>query len=188
MTDTRVEQLRAQGLRTRARLLEKAEALLAADSSASLSAVAKAADVGIGTLYRHFPTREALVMELYRHEVHDLAAAADRLLETMSPIDALRRWLDHYAQFILHKAGLVDALRGSANHGRFSQVAYEPVTAAIERLLRAGTSAQQVRPEITAEDILLATDGLYLVSSEKDRSSDTARLFDIITTGVRSPH
>ncbi|MEU3983956.1 TetR/AcrR family transcriptional regulator [Streptomyces sp. NPDC026672] len=185
MSGKRVEQLHAQGERTRARLLEVAREAFAADGAVSLNAVAKAAGVGIGTLYRHFPTREELVFELYRHEVHQLAASADELLAVSEPAVALRDWLDGYARYVMAKAGLVRALRGAATHGRFVQEAYGPVAAAIDRLLAANERAGTVRPGFTADDVLLAVDGLYNLDPDSDWPPRAARLFDLVVTGLR---
>jgi AcrR family transcriptional regulator len=177
--------LRAQGERTRAHLLDVAREAFAESSSVSLNAVAKAAGVGIGTLYRHFPTREELVFELYRHEVQQLVAAAEELLSNSEPLRALRRWFDRYAQAVMTKAGLVDALRTSGVHGRFAQEAYEPVANAIGRLISANEQAGSIRAGFTADDILLAVEGLYGLDPDSDWRPRAARLFDLVTAGLR---
>ncbi len=158
---------------------------MAGDSAASLNAIARTAGVGIGTLYRHFPTREDLVFQLYRHEVDEPANAADELLAQLEPADALRRWLDRYAEFVMAKAGLVDALRDTPVHGHFAREAYQPVTAAIDRLLAAGERAGTVSPGVTADDLLLAVDGIYNLDPDSDWQPRTARLFDLVTAGLR---
>ncbi|MGW6745514.1 TetR/AcrR family transcriptional regulator [Streptomyces sp. NPDC055025] len=185
MGGKRVEQLHAQGERTRARLLEVAREEFAGDGGVSLNAVAKAAGVGIGTLYRHFPTREELVFELYRHEVHQLAAAADELLGQMRPTAALRAWLDRYADYVMTKAGLVQALRGASVHGSFAQEAYGPVAGAIGRLIAANERAGTMRAGFGPDDVLLAVDGLYNLDPEGDWRPRAARLFDLVVAGLR---
>ncbi len=188
MTNKRVEQLHAQAARTRSRLLEVTQAAFALDSTASLNAIAKGAGVGIGTLYRHFPTREDLVFELYRGEVQELADAADNLLATQAPAEALRLWLDRYADYVMAKAGLVDALRASTSvHGRFAQEAYGPVAAAIDRLIAANVSSGAIRAGFSADDLLLATDGLYNLDPAGDWRPRAARLFDLVVAGMATP-
>lgn len=181
----RVEQLRAQGERTRIRLVEVARGEIEKDASVSLTAIARAAGVGIGTLYRHFPTREELVLELYRHDVDKLAAAAEDLLRASAPADALRLWLDKYAQFVMAKAGLVQALRSSSAHMRFAQEAYQPVAAAITSILTAGERTHVFRAGLTADDLLLATDGLYRLDPESDWRPRASRLFELVMAGLR---
>jgi AcrR family transcriptional regulator len=186
VSNERVEQLHAQAARTRSHLLEVAGVALSTDSAVSLNAIAKSAGVGIGTLYRHFPTREDLVFELYRGEVRELAGAADALLGELAPGEALRRWLDRYADYVMAKAGLVSALRtGTTVHGRLAQQAYAPVSAAIERLLAANRGIGGVRTGFTADDLLLATDGLYNLDPAGDWRPRAARLFDLVLAGLR---
>ena len=165
--------------------MEVAREALAADSAVSLNAIARAANVGIGTLYRHFPTRADLVFELYRHEVDHLALAADVLLASAEPFAAVRGWLDHYARYVTTKAGLVQALHSASAHGQFAQVAYGPVSAAIGRLIEANEKAGTIRPGYTADDVLLALDGLYNLDPHGDWAPRAERLFTLIADGLR---
>src|ERR1039457_2449230 len=113
--------LRADAERNRARLLDAARAAFAAAASTAsgasgsttvtLEQIARDSGVGIGTLYRHFPTREALVEALYRKELADLCARADDLLETHAPERALRAWMDRFADYVRAKREMADALR-----------------------------------------------------------------------------
>src|SRR5580693_5308676 len=91
------EPLRSNARQNRDRILAVAHEALIASSDASLNSIAKRAGVGIATVYRHFPTREALVLEVYRHEVTQLAEAAPALLASHPPLDALRKWMDRLA-------------------------------------------------------------------------------------------
>ena len=98
-------------MRNRERVLEAAKAVFSAGGSeASLEAVAKRAGVGIGTLYRHFPTREALYEAVYRREVQQLSELAEQLKSDAPPVDALRRWLRSNVEFVATKKGMVAAL------------------------------------------------------------------------------
>ena len=102
---------RADALRNRERVIEAARAVFSAGGpDARLEAVAKAAGVGIGTLYRHFPTREDLFDAVYRHEAQELAALADRLRKEAEPIEALRQWLHAFVKFVATKKGMSAAL------------------------------------------------------------------------------
>src|SRR5258708_20573564 len=118
--------LRANARQNRERILRAAWEVLLESTEASLNSIAKKAGVGIGTLYRHFPTREALVLEVYRHEVQQAAAAAPALLSRLEPLDALREWMERLAQYGLTKAGLADALSSIASPDSLAPEAYQP--------------------------------------------------------------
>src|ERR1700758_5574726 len=111
-----VRKPRADALRNRDRVLEAAKAVFSAGGSeASLEAVARHAGVGIGTLYRHFPTREALFEAVYRREVEQLADLAEQLKTETSPVEALRRWLRSNVEFVATKKGMSAALALAVN-------------------------------------------------------------------------
>ena len=110
--------LRSDAQRNRERILEVALAELTRAADAPLSTIAKKAGVGQATFYRNFPSREALVLEVYRHEVQQVAEAAAQLLRTRPPDQALREWMDRLAQYALAKAGLADALRTATTNPR----------------------------------------------------------------------
>src|SRR6201997_1787162 len=102
---------RADAVRNRERVLEAAKAVFSAGGpEASLEAVARRAGVGIGTLYRHFPTREALFEAVYRREVEQLSELAEQLKSAASPVDALRRWLKSNVELVATKKGMITAL------------------------------------------------------------------------------
>src|ERR1700676_3282852 len=102
-----VRRPRADAVRNRERVLEAAKAVFSAGGpEASLEAVARGAGVGIGTLYRHFPTREALFEAVYRREVEHLADLAEQLKREMAPAEALRRWLRSNVEFVATKKGM----------------------------------------------------------------------------------
>src|SRR3954466_13928564 len=106
-----VRKPRADAVRNRERVLEAAKAVFSAGGSgASLEAVAKRAGVGIGTLYRHFPTREALFEAVYRREVDQLSDLAEQLKSAPEPVDALRRWLKAHVELVATKKGMISAL------------------------------------------------------------------------------
>src|SRR5579875_3063949 len=104
------EKLRADARENRDRILDVAREAFAADPAASLNSIAKAAGVGAGTLYRHFPSREALVLGVYRKEIDALVARAPMLLARHSPLQALRLWCDRLAESGRVKHGIADML------------------------------------------------------------------------------
>src|SRR5882757_5210048 len=136
------EHLRADAQHNRDRILEVARDAFAASGEVSLNSIAKKAGVGIATLYRHFPSREALVLAVYRHEVQRLVDAAPVLLKTHPPIEALRLWMDRLAHYGMTKAGLADALStATTSHERLAAESYGPVIGALSMLLRANEQA-----------------------------------------------
>ncbi|CAL9384275.1 hypothetical protein SUDANB121_01133 [Nocardiopsis dassonvillei] len=185
MSTKRAEQLHAQGVRTRAHLLETAREAFSTCSDASLNSIAKKAGVGIGTLYRHFPTREDLVFELYRAEVQQMAQAADELLEEHPPLDAFRLWLNRFARYAMTKSGLIGALQSATSHGRFAQEARGPLTGALRKLLDANREAGTLRrADLTPDDVLLSMAGLYQIDPGGDWEPRARRVLDIALNGL----
>jgi AcrR family transcriptional regulator len=179
-----VDSVRADARRNRERLLEVATAAFAAADGrpVSLESIARDAGVGIGTLYRHFPNREALVEAIYRTELADVAAAADQLLKRYPPKVALRRWMDRNAGFFAAKRGMAESLRAL-----FDQGAVHPsqtrasIVGAIDLLLRAGVDDGSLRSDVTAEDVGSSLLGIFLASDSPDQ---TGRLLDLLVAGV----
>src|SRR5246500_4332071 len=154
-----VRKPRADAQRNRDRLLEAAPRLFSAGGAeASLEAVAKRAGVGIGTLYRHFPTREALFEAVYRREVEELAHLAERLAQEAAPLDALRQWLGAFVQLVATKKGMLAALSLAAQKPSEQLYAYsfERLTTAVGLVVRRAVADRQVRADITPEDLLRA--------------------------------
>ena len=179
-----VEIIRADARRNRERLLEVAtEAFAAADGrSVSLESIARDAGVGIGTLYRHFPNREALVEAIYRAELAEVAAAAEHLLKRHPPRNALRRWMDRYAGFVAAKRGMAESL-----HAIFDSGAMEPsrtrdsIVGAVDMLLRAGAEDGSLRSDVQADDVVSSLVGIFLASGS---AVQTGRMLDLLTAGV----
>ncbi len=149
---------RADAQRNRQRLLATALKLFASTKGeVTLSAIAEAAGVGIGTLYRHFPTREALVEAIYRSEVERLSDEASALLEEMPPDKALEEWLTRYAGLIATKRGLMDVVRSIFEPGADAPAySRERMQAAAGLLLDAAARAGAIRDDVEAKDVLLA--------------------------------
>ncbi|MEU1627082.1 TetR/AcrR family transcriptional regulator [Streptomyces sp. NPDC020096] len=178
--------LRSDAQRNRERILEVALAELTHSASAPLSSIAKKAGVGQGTFYRNFPNREALVLEVYRYEVQQVADTAAQLLQTRAPDQALREWMDRLAQYAMAKAGLADAMRQATSaHGSLAKLGHGPVTSAVTLLLKANEEAGTIRPGVTPEDFMLAIAGLWQIDPHGDWQSRAGRLLDLVMDGLR---
>src|ERR1700688_5153776 len=153
---------RADAVRNRERVLEAAKIVFSAGGrDASLEAVAKRAAVGIGTLYRHFPTREALFEAVYRREVQQLVELAEALKNEAAPVDALRRWLRSNVEFVATKKGMSAALalavQGSSELSAYS---FDRLTKAGGALLDRAVAAGEIRADISPEYLLRALVGM----------------------------
>jgi AcrR family transcriptional regulator len=182
-----VRKPRADAVRNRERVLEAAKAVFSTGGSeASLEAVARHAGVGIGTLYRHFPTREALYEAVYRREVDQLGDLAEQLSDEADPVEALRHWLHANVQFVATKKGMAAALALVA-HGSPELHAYslERLTRAIGALLARAVAVGEIRADISAEDVLRALIGLCYMHDQAGWQSTVLRLLDVFIDGLR---
>jgi AcrR family transcriptional regulator len=176
-------QLRADAQRNRDRLLDTAaRAFAATGPEVPLETIAKDAGVGIGTLYRHFPTRDALIEAVYRNELARLCDAAPELLRQQPADAALRAWMDRYVGYMATKRGLADALRALVGAGAFAE-SRARLCAALDTLLTAGAEAGTVRADVAAEDVLASLSGLTLVATE---AAQAERLLDLLMDGLRA--
>ncbi|AXK33988.1 TetR/AcrR family transcriptional regulator [Streptomyces armeniacus] len=179
--------LRSDAQRNRERILEVALTELTRSADAPLSSIAKKAGVGQGTFYRNFPSREALVLEVYRHEIQQVADAAAELLRTRAPDRALREWMDRLAQHAMAKAGLADAMgKVTSRPGGPAKPGHGPVMEAVDLLLRANEDAGTIRPGVTPDDFLLAIAGLWHVDLHGDGMASAGRLMDLVMDGLRA--
>jgi AcrR family transcriptional regulator len=181
---------RADALRNRERVLEAARAVFSAGGpDASLEAVAKAAGVGIGTLYRHFPTREALFDAVYRHEAQQLAALADRLKNEAQPTEALRQWLHALIKFIATKKGMSAALAlaVSKDSDLFSYSS-DLLMRSAGGLLNRAIAAGAIRNDIAPEDLIRAVVGMCYTHDQPGWQKSVLRLVDVFIDGLRSRH
>jgi AcrR family transcriptional regulator len=178
---------RADAVRNRERVLEAAKAVFSAGGpDASLEAVAKRAGVGIGTLYRHFPTREALFEAVYRREVQQLTELAEALKSEAEPVDALRRWMRSNVEFIATKKGMLAAL-ALAVHGSSELYAhtFERLTKAVRALLERAVAAGEMRADISPEDLLRALIGMCYIHDQPGWQTSVLRLLDVFIDGLR---
>jgi AcrR family transcriptional regulator len=179
---------RADGLRNRERVLEAAKAIFRAGGpNASLEAVARHAGVGIGTLYRPFPTREALFEAVYRREVQQLVDLADQLKTEAEPTEALRHWLRSSVEFVATKKGMSSALALAA-HGSSDLAAYslEQLSVAADNLLARAVQAGELRADISAEDLLRALVGMCYTHDKPGWQANVLRLVDVFVDGLRN--
>jgi AcrR family transcriptional regulator len=177
---------RADALRNRERVLEAAKTVFSSGGpDASLEAIARRAGVGIGTLYRHFPTREALFEGVYRREVEQLVDLAEHLKVTSDPVDALRRWMRSNVEFVATKKGMSAALALTA-HGTSQLTAYslDRLTRAVDGLLQRAVAAGEIRSDISAEDILRTLVGICYAQDKSGWQANVLRLVDVFIDGL----
>jgi AcrR family transcriptional regulator len=175
---------RSDARRNREKLLEVATAAFAAADGrrVSLESIARDAGVGIGTLYRHFPNREALVEAIYRAELAEVAEAAAALLKRHPAKTALRRWMDRYAGFVAAKRGMAESLHAMFDSGAMQRnETRASITGAVDLLLRAGADDGSLRADISADDVVSGLIGIFLASGSREQ---TGRLLDLLVAGV----
>ncbi|MFB9674830.1 TetR/AcrR family transcriptional regulator [Streptosporangium vulgare] len=179
--------LRADARRNRERLLEVAVRAFSQDGpDVTLDAIAKAAGVGIGTLYRHFPTREALIEEAYRSELNRLCDVVPDLLGAMPPDEATRAWMDRFVDYMTTKRGMADALRAViASGGNPYAQSRDRLVEAIATLLEAGAAAGTVRSDVEPADVLASMGGVSLAAGEPAQRDQARRLLDLLMDGLR---
>ena len=178
---------RADAIRNRERVLEAAKAVFSQGGpEASLEKVARRAGVGIGTLYRHFPTREALYEAVYRHEVEQLVELAGHLEAETAPVEALRRWLQAGVEFMATKKGMAAALAMAAQ-GSPDLVAYslDRLTGAVGELLQRASAAGEIRVDIGPEDLLRTLVGMCYAHDRPGWQAKVLRLVDVFIDGLR---
>ncbi|WP_064598753.1 TetR/AcrR family transcriptional regulator [Pseudomonas sp. DR 5-09] len=177
--------MRSDAKKNRERILEVAVVELTSDPAVPLSTIAKKAGVGQGTFYRHFPTREKLVFEVYQFEMQQIALLAQELLATRPPKEALREWMDSLAEYAMTKAGLATAIQQAASVYDFpGKSGYAPVQDAAELLLRANEKAGTIRTGITNDDFFLAIAGIWQMDTQSEWRSRLSRLMNLVMDGL----
>jgi AcrR family transcriptional regulator len=180
--------LRADARRNRDKILAAAVRVFAEEGlDAHLERIAKEAGVGSATLYRNFPTREALIEAVYRNEVAQLCDAVPNLLATKPPYEALRAWTRLFLDYVTAKLGLADALRdiaasGSNPYGHSRDM----IQAAIMALMDACAAAGTIRTDISPSDMGAALAGIALTSAKPEQREQAERLLDLTLDGLRS--
>jgi len=179
---------RADSLRNREKLLTAAHDVFSAGGpDASLEKVAKTAGVGIGTLYRHFPTREAMFQAVYKREIDQLVELAERLAAEQAPFEALRLWLHANVGMVATKKGLKAALAptdGSAD-ALYADTSAR-LTATIGRLMQSAVDAGEIRDDMEPEDVMRALIGMCYTREQADWQDKVIRLMDVFLDGLRT--
>jgi len=183
-----VRKPRADAERNRVRLLETAKAAFAEKgSAASLDEIARTAGVGAGTLYRHFPTRDALVAAVYRNETEQLVAAADRLAETHPPVTALREWLLLFVDYIATKHGMYQVLNSIAGGtSELYSASSAQMKQAIAKLVDRAAASGDIRLDLDPLDLLRALAGVANIGLGPDGERAAKHMVDILIAGVRT--
>jgi AcrR family transcriptional regulator len=178
----------AEARRNRQKLIvAAAEAFAEGPAPVTFNAIAKAAGVGIGTLYRHFPTREALVEAVYLDQMDRLRSGADEFLATHPPADAFRLWMNLFLEWAATKHGMIDTLRTAISSGTMRPGDMRAgLTAVVANFLTAGVEAGEIRSGIAAEDVSATLAGILAVSGEPGDREQAGRMFDLLMDGLRA--
>jgi AcrR family transcriptional regulator len=188
MTTGSVSPRRADTRRNNERILTAALEALTNGDELSFNAIAKKAGVGVGTVYRHFPTPEALILAVYRREVRHLVDVVPDLLAEHPPETAFRVWTSHLASYMMTKRGLADALSSAqATAGKdLSLDTYAAMIGAVTSLLAACVAAGVVRPGLDPRLVMLSFSGLMHLDPAGDWQRQTEELTDLLWRGLRS--
>jgi AcrR family transcriptional regulator len=178
---------RADAQRNRERILEMAkQEFTRVGANASLEDIAKKSGVGSGTLYRHFPTREDLLVAVYRSEMERLAAAERTLADSMSPVEALRAWLLLFVDAVETKhiiAPVLNTLVGDPK--KVFKTSYAQIHAALRALVKRAVKSGDIRKDLDPIDLFRAVVGVANVSASPDWQQSARRLVDILIAGAR---
>lgn len=180
--------MRADAARNRAGLLQAASRAFAqAHDKPSMRAIAREAGVGIATLYRHFPTREALVDAVYLDQAERLTTGAVALLAELPPAAALRGWMDLFAEWLSTKQGMLGTLMAGIDTGGTVQAqSRAQMLSAIAVILRAGTAADDIRADIDAEDVAALLVGVLSMAGNHEQGTRPTHLLDVVMDGLRA--
>lgn len=178
--------LRADAQRNREKILSAAVRVFAEQGlDAHLERIAKEAEVGSGTLYRNFPTREVLIEAAYRNELARLCDASPGLLATLPPREALRAWMGCFIDYATAKFGMAEALRSVTETGAnpYAQ-SHDMILEALTALLDAATAAGTIRSDIGPSDMFAALTGIALTSAKPEQREQAERLLDLTMNGL----
>lgn len=178
--------MRADAAANRTRIVDAARAVLDADEGGGMAAVARRAGVGQGTIYRHFPTWQDLVLEVHRVDMDELATAGEDLLGSHPPFEALRIWLQRLADYGRLKNGLSEAM-SALLHQSLGPSAQVADLSALRLLLTAAQDTGAVRTDITAEDLFVLVGFLWRLEPTPDRQQRGERLLEVVLAGIQIP-
>ena len=178
---------RADATRNRETLLAAAKTVFTRDgATASLESVAREAGFGIGTLYRHFPTREALYEAVYRRDIEQLVEWSD-VVDSDDPVEDLRRWLHAMVGMVATKKGMIAAFALAADTTSAISARWTgSLTGALEAMLDRAVRAGRIRPDIRGEELLLAVVGMCMLRDQRDWQASVFRLTDTLVDGMRT--
>lgn len=178
--------LRADARRNRERLIVTAAEVFASGQAVSLDAIARRAGVGSGTLYRHFPTREDLVEEVYRDQVRSLRDDALTLLAEEQPVEALHAWMLRFAEWAGERRGICEALVAMSASGRFGTgPVCDEVQGVLGMMLEAGAAAGELRSDVDPVDVGGILAGVLSVAGAPEQNAQLDRMFGLIIDGLR---
>lgn len=176
--------LRSDAAKNREHILQVAHDAFAESGATSLNAIAKRAGVGAGTLYRHFPTREALILAVYRHDVQRLVDSVPDVLAKNAPLDAFRLWFHTLANYVRVKHGLGEALHSAAVRDAINET-YKPVVTAVGQLIDACVADGSIRDGIEPDDLLLLMGFLWRVDYSANGRKQAARIMELVLDGLK---
>ncbi|MBB3665673.1 MULTISPECIES: TetR/AcrR family transcriptional regulator [Prauserella salsuginis group] len=182
---------RADARRNHEVILAAAAASLTRTGEVSFNAIAKQAGVGVGTVYRHFPTPASLILAVYEREVDHIVEAVPALLAEREPEVAFRTWImDHLAHYMMTKRGLAEALRRvsatAEESGSLPASAFDRMRCALSDLLRANVDAGKVRADTEVETVIRCLFGLFHLDPQGDWKTEVAKLTDVVWRGIRA--
>lgn len=187
--DAATRKPRADAQRNRERVLDAArQAFAQHGADASLDDVARRAAVGVGTLYRHFPTREALIEAVFQAQVDKLSAAGERLQQTVAPLEALRSWMLLFIDYVADKLLILPALDTvSGGSARLIEGSRGPVHGTFLQLIRRAVESGDLRPEIDPQDLFRALIGTFHTTAIPGWEASARRIVDLLLAGARAP-
>jgi AcrR family transcriptional regulator len=180
-------QQRSDARRNRDRLVEvAAEAFAANGIDASLEDIARKAEVGVGTLYRHFPNRDALLEAVFRNNVDQLSDQADELLATLPPAQALSAWMKAFVAYVASKRGLAMHLKSVVSHdAEIFTYSHDRMDAAINKLVAAAVEDGSIRADVDPDDVLRAIGGVCMMADGDDWQEQACRISSLLMDGLR---
>ncbi len=180
--------MRADAAKNRGKIIAEARRIFSAsDAGVSLDAIAKAAGLGIGTLYRHFPDKEALVEAVYSAELDELDVLADQLLSDRSGFDAMRSWLNAYAKFVATKHAMHDALRIALTpKSKGLSETRTRMNSTIGKFLEAGGKDGSIRQHLEPDDVTIAIAGAVYAASTSEDADQVKRVIDLLMNGLQN--
>jgi len=176
--------LRSDAAKNREHILRIAHDAFAESGATSLNAIAKRAGVGAGTLYRHFPTREALILAVYRHDVQRVVDSVPDVLAKNAPLGAFRVWFHTLADYVRAKHGLGEALHTAAVQDAINET-YQPVVTAVGRLIDACVADGTMRAGLDPDDVLLLMGFMWRVDAGPDGKKQAARIMELTIDGLK---